>query len=311
MVLKLKRGFSKQNLIKTKNNYPRFETKKTIGNSNFNKYYFEKLTCEGLLLVKNGIFPTQKSNFRVKLKNKINEFLTIVAQLSDSNNINKALKLIEKYVFNFCIRLYIIHLFKERQLKDPFTKNVRVITNKKALKFLTITQLKNIHKLTSSKIPIIRRENKKESIKKIVSSSLLEIMLQKQFKLLLDPCIDAKLYKSQFRYKKSKSASCLIIQLHYYLIKAFPQTLNILKINFNKYFDNLSHMKILKSSLWPKRFEKFLIKWLTPKIYAKDLSNFKLKKILIQRKVLKPLIYKFILNDCLKKTTTNYNSNIK
>jgi len=239
--LNLRRSFSKQNLTNTSSICPIFELKNLIGN-----FYFDKLTCEGLLLVKKKVFPTQDFIFRVKLEYKITNFLRILAQLSDSNNINIALNLIEKFIFNFCIRVYIINLFKKQKLKDPFIKNLKLTTYEEALYFLNITQLKNLQKPTFFKILYCKRQKKKESINHTRLSSILDRILQKQFKLLLDPIIDVKLYKFQFGYRKSKSALQFIGKLHMYVTKVLTKSINVLKIDIDKCFDSFLHKKILE-----------------------------------------------------------------
>lgn len=311
VTLELRRGFSKQNLIKTSSNCPIFGTENPIGDSNFNKSYFDELTCEGLLLVKKGVFPMQRFNFKAKLENKITDFLTILAKLSDSNNIYKALKLIEEYVFNFCIRVYIIYLFKKQKPTDPFIKNLKLTTYKKALYFLKITQLKNLQKPKPFTILIFEIEKKERGTRKLDLSSILERILQKQFKLLLDPIIDTKLYKFQFGYRKGRSALQFMARLHKYLTRALPKNLNVLKININKCCDRFLHKKILENFPWPKKFNTLLLRWLAPKIYVKNNKKqnifiSKLKKGLIQGEVLSPLIRNFLLSICLKETTKNF-----
>lgn len=260
MILKLRRNFSEQFLIKARSDYRILGIKKPIGNFNFDKFYFEKLTCEGLLLVKKGIFPTQELNFRIKLENKITNFLIILAKFSDSKNINKALKVIEKYVFNFCIRLYIIHLFKKQKPKDPFIKNLKLTNYKEALYFLKKTQLKNLQNLIPFKIQVFEIKKKEKNARKLGFSSILEKILQKQFKLLLDPLIDTKLYKFQFAHRKGKSVLHFIANLQMYLTKVLLTNLNILKIDIDKCFSSFLHPKILENFPWPKKFKFFLLR---------------------------------------------------
>lgn len=253
----------------------------------------------------------QQFNFKIKLENKITTFLTILAELSDSDNIYKALKLIEKYVFNLCIRIYIIHLLKKQKPKDPFIKGLKLTTNKEALYFIKITQLKNLQKPTPFKMLMCEIKKKEESTKKLGLSSISERILQKQFKLLLDPIIDTKLYKFQFGYRKGKSALHFTARLQMYLTRILPENLNVLKFNINKCFDRFLHKRILENFPWPKKFNKLLVRWLAPKIYAKNNKNqnifiSKLKRGLVQGGVLSPLICNFLLSICLKETATNF-----
>ena len=240
--LNFKRSFSKQNLIHTKNNCLIFEFKNLISNS-----YFDKLTCKGLLLVKKGVFPTQDFSFKVTLEHKITAFLRILAQLSDLNSVNIALNLIEKFVFNFCIRVYIINLFKKQKPKDPFIKNLKLTTYKEALYFLNITQLKNLQKLMFFKILMCEVQKKEGGTRHFGLSSILDRILQKQFKLLLDPVIDVKLYKFQFGYRKGKSVLQFMAKLHMYVTRVLFKNLNVLKIDIEKCFDSFLHKKNLRN----------------------------------------------------------------
>ena len=203
--------------------------------------YFVKLSYESLKLIKKKIFPTKNYQFKKKLKKKINHLLIIIAKLSSLNKDRLIFNLITRFVFNICIRIYVIDLLKKQKFKD-FLHNNSILKNyDDALKFLKLTKIKNKKNKKSFKIKMDTKNCKKYYR---AYSSIIEIIWQKQFKLLLDPFIDKKLYKYQFAYRKNNSVLFFMAKLHDYLTKAKSENLKVIKATIFKCF---IHKQILKN----------------------------------------------------------------
>lgn len=242
--------------------------------------YFKKLSCRAHFLLKKGIFPTQNINFKIDLNYIINNIINNLAQLSISNNINRALNLIEKYVFSLCIRIYSVNLVK-----------IKFVSSYDTFCLLKFSQLKRIFSTQTTHLKLI-----------------LDQILKQQFNLLISPMIDPLLNRNQFGFRKGKKVTHFIDQLHSFLTKTSVKTLNLVKIDLQNNLNSQSYNIILKTFPWPAKFIKFLVYILKSIIYIKKKKQLLASNWIIQKKLtLEQVMFNFILTQCLNELLPQFN----
>lgn len=253
------------------------------------------------------------------LKKAINIFVAslqrFICEVScmDNNSYDEAINIVEYFCFSLVIRISAIELLRMRkvELKSgliinddlDFIKCLDLVfqTHPKYLDFNVNLEVKQV----------LSRKQDFSKLTVLGISNLIDLVIQLQFLILLDPIIENRLPSHFYSFRRGRTVHQALSFLYKNIMLSDSKSYKIVTTQITDFFKYLSHKYIMKYFPFPGKYKKLLFKW----IYCIQIDEEGRKKRLYagvpEGSFIGPLVYNFVLSKLFNNFFVDFPSQVK
>lgn len=226
----------------------------------------EILNLECSQLLRQGIWPMCV----LFLKKTINIFVASLQKYicevnRMDNNLEEALRIVEYFCFSLVIRITSIEVFRMDHIKFGLVLNninsIDFMDFKTCAQLLFKTHPKCINfncNLEVMYVEICKQEFSRKNI--LVVSNIVDLIVQFQFLLLLDPIIENKLPEHFYSFRRGRSVHQAVSFFYKSILLSDTQDYVVVTAQVKNFFDSISHNYIMDNFPFPDKYKSLLYK---------------------------------------------------